>query len=485
MNQYLQPDEIACTNDPGDETQRRFRYQAAYAAIKCLSLLDDSSLIDCIYCEHHEDILVKHKDNSFIGLQVKTRASGQPFQANDEQVYKSIKKFVEHEIQFPRSFLHYVLVANCGFWKANKTDKNLNYILELANNCHINDLDKLDINLTKFIKTIDQEMGNTCHDISAIIIKTLQKTKLEVSPGLADIDAKLVDLISRVPKIKERELRYDQLNKITHELINKCLNAASLVENSPTEAYYILKPNPEDEKTKMIIQGKKIAINTILELVDEFSLNDQYLLRSSNCLPLKELPRGTTVMEKKMAAGGISLNNIELMKDNKISAEYGLIQLSKKLGKKKADQRYQHLITVVNNVCQEVHDLSYQDKELFGKKMLTQIRERLQIRYDKEKSELFGFRYEHCDLIFYFLDIIPLKVRKSKVEDNSPLVRLSFRDILWYCYLQQDLLDSSFYRLEDSYRKLKSRDVMRFVVGYYKERLNQLESELEETKKRD
>lgn len=86
------------------------------------------------------------------------------------------------------------------------------------------------------------------------------------------------------------------------------------------------------------------------------------------------------------------------------------------------------------------------------------------------------------DLIFYFLEIMPLKVHRSKINENSPLVRLSFRDILWYCYLQQDFLDSSFYWLEHPFKKLKSRDVMRFVVGYYNEKLNQLELELEETK---
>jgi hypothetical protein len=92
--------------------------------------------------------------------------------------------------------------------------------------------------------------------------------------------------------------------------------------------------------------------------------------------------------------------------------------------------------------------------------------------------------YNLSDLIFYFSDIIPLKVHRSKTDSTSPLIRLSFRDLFWYCYLQQDLLDSSFYRLEEkeTFRKLKSRDVMRFIVGYYNEKLNQLEIQLEETK---
>jgi len=91
--------------------------------------------------------------------------------------------------------------------------------------------------------------------------------------------------------------------------------------------------------------------------------------------------------------------------------------------------------------------------------------------------------YNLSDLIFNFLGLSPLKVRRSKSDPGSPLIRLSFRDFMWYCYLDQDNLDSSFYKLEDQFRKLKSRDVMKFIVGYYNEKLNGLEIQLEKIKK--
>ncbi len=83
------------------------------------------------------------------------------------------------------------------------------------------------------------------------------------------------------------------------------------------------------------------------------------------------------------------------------------------------------------------------------------------------------------DLIFYLLGIQPIKVRKSKQREDSQLVSLSFRDIMWYCYLDQDNLDSSFYRMDDSMKRLKSRDAMRFITGYYTERMNELEIQLD------
>lgn len=87
------------------------------------------------------------------------------------------------------------------------------------------------------------------------------------------------------------------------------------------------------------------------------------------------------------------------------------------------------------------------------------------------------------DLIFYLFGITPIKVRRSKRDQDSPLVRLSFQDIMWYCYLDQDHLDSSFFRLEDPVRLPKSRDVMRFIVEFYTERLSDLQNQLNEIKK--
>jgi RNA polymerase-binding transcription factor DksA len=86
--------------------------------------------------------------------------------------------------------------------------------------------------------------------------------------------------------------------------------------------------------------------------------------------------------------------------------------------------------------------------------------------------------YNLSDLLFYFAGVKPIKVRKSKRDPDSPLIRLSFRDLMWYCYLQQDLLDSSFYRLEDTFKRNKSIDAMRFIVGFHSDRLNELDQQL-------
>jgi hypothetical protein len=86
--------------------------------------------------------------------------------------------------------------------------------------------------------------------------------------------------------------------------------------------------------------------------------------------------------------------------------------------------------------------------------------------------------YNLSDLVFYLLEMTPIKVPKSTRETESEMVRLSFRDIMWYCYLEQENLDSSFFWLKTPFKDRKSRYVLSFVVGAYNEKLNQLEIEL-------
>jgi len=86
--------------------------------------------------------------------------------------------------------------------------------------------------------------------------------------------------------------------------------------------------------------------------------------------------------------------------------------------------------------------------------------------------------YNLSDLLCFLCGITPIKVRKRTRDPDSPMVRLSFRDIWSYCYLDQTHLDSSFFRLEDPFRGRKSQDAMRFFTGLHSERLSQLETEL-------
>lgn len=91
------------------------------------------------------------------------------------------------------------------------------------------------------------------------------------------------------------------------------------------------------------------------------------------------------------------------------------------------------------------------------------------------------------DFIFYLAGLEAPYVRRSKTKEDTAFIRLSFRDLMWYCYLRQDEIDSSFFflgREENIFKQNKSRDVMRFMLGYHRERVSELENQLAEVRQK-
>lgn len=83
--------------------------------------------------------------------------------------------------------------------------------------------------------------------------------------------------------------------------------------------------------------------------------------------------------------------------------------------------------------------------------------------------------YGLSDLTFHLFGMPSLKVQFGTSTTGSSIVRLGFRDILHFCYLNQEEMISSFFRLNELVLMSKSRTVMRFITGDLTERLAELE----------
>ncbi|MGQ3053668.1 MAG: hypothetical protein ACT6S0_17955 [Roseateles sp.] len=94
-----------------------------------------------------------------------------------------------------------------------------------------------------------------------------------------------------------------------------------------------------------------------------------------------------------------------------------------------------------------------------------------------------GTTIEVLSDVFFHLASLPVpKVRKGRRTAEERLERLSLRDLFRFCYLDQDNIDSDFFRLDsegDYSRRAKSVDAMRFVLGYHQDQVASLEAELQ------
>ena len=394
-NPRIAPDKTLSATDPGDETQRRYRYQAVYAAIICLDLLDEESEFEDIFCEQHEDTLVKKKDGTFIGIQVKTRAPGRElFKSNDESVMKSLKRFVELSVEYPNQFSRFVLATNYAFWSERKNSSNLRYILNLAKEAVETSSPQLTRSLSGYIKKLSKKMGPNVSVTSDMILNVLYQVELQDDlPKFDDVESRLA--IHHIPSFYDvGEAGYDDLLRAAKALINKMFEAGALQHVSAKQMYFALCSNPAQARTDAIIDGKRITKQTVEEVLTE-SLFANTLLSTKNKIEVADLPPGITTLALKMAAGKVSARNIRRIIDFKYSVEKLLNSWIYKYSPKKANRYYEQLSLIVGNECEEAYDLVQTENNPFGQEMLNKVRQRLRRRLVNDPHLFFGCEYEH------------------------------------------------------------------------------------------
>src|ERR1700759_3235223 len=94
-SEALSPVEAFDATDPGDATQRNFRYQHAYGVMLLVSGKLGLRPYVAVWCEQHEDYLAERNDNKFDAYQVKTsRPESGAWRLNDLGLIKTIGRFV-------------------------------------------------------------------------------------------------------------------------------------------------------------------------------------------------------------------------------------------------------------------------------------------------------------------------------------------------------------------------------------------------------
>ncbi len=415
------PDTVLSQSDPGDDVQRRFRYQATKAAMLALSLLDDEAEVEEVYCEHHEDVLVKKRGERFHGVQIKTRFDeAGPHKSTDEEIAGSIKRFIELERKFDKHFDGYTIGSNAGFWNEDKTASSLPYLLSLvaaSNNGLVHS--KVQGFLKKLFakpkrprarrqhaavsggdeapKPVNSEPSESDQrkawaENIRLAESVLRKLRVEKLPSLRDMRSVLIAMLPRYPQVGDR--LFSELGALADNFIAEMLQAGSLAQEFVRDHYLTIFNNPEAIAASEIIRGKRITKERLVSLL-QVTLPAEPMLRTSQLITIDDLPHGMSALELKMAVGGISIENISLAKDLKASTEYLLTKWLYKNGKAATDARYQHLRTLTRSECQEAYDRNRSDDRLFGPEMLNDVRQRLRGRYTDHDVELFGSSYEH------------------------------------------------------------------------------------------
>jgi hypothetical protein len=379
------PADLLSNRDPGDDMQRRLRYQAAYGALLCLECIDNENVIE-IFCEHHEDFLVRRLSGLFMGIQVKTRASHLgAFRTNDPAVTTALTRFVQLDKEFPDSFDGFLLETNCDFLDTGSQEINLPHVLrELQAKPTI----AFKGEMANVIDSIKARTGSSKKRIREVLCKVRLNGNL---PKFEDITMNVATKIATMGAY--RALTLERLMKCATCLVDHVQNSSSLTCNQPLRQHFVISTSPAEEKARSIIANKRITRDIIVKLL-EAHLDQLMALHTSQPLSATDLPAGHHILEKKMAVGGISFPSIAVAKDHQSSAEYLLQRWVHILGPDVAKERFQHLDVLVRTRCAEAFDQTSALGNPFGQAMLSSVRAKL-ADLARNEDVTYGLSYEH------------------------------------------------------------------------------------------
>ncbi|RYG62820.1 DUF4297 domain-containing protein, partial [bacterium] len=344
--------------DPGDETFRRFRYQATHAAILAVGLLQESTDVDEVYCEQYEDVLLRLKSGQFRGVQVKTRNDGaEPLRATDESILDALVKFVELDLAHPGMFDGFTLATNGAFDRAGKGHGNLNAVvlqarnragdptapcpraLALAKTIVARFKKKNGAKTKSRIAKAKKKTHKASDDVEAIssapvgiMLEPRLPTEGEILRCLARID--LTDALPKLPDIRNR-LR-DRLIELSSKVRKSILSVADRVVDALEYAAYLASSRADEDRNGRLwfvsdpekraamaisdeLKGKLISKDMVRAAIDRHC--SAALLVSASPVRPEDIPQDLSLLKKKLVAGGLSLATISMAHDAIASVE--------------------------------------------------------------------------------------------------------------------------------------------------------------------
>lgn len=381
-------------DDPGDETADRFRFQYTWAAVVCCTLLDDTEDVEEIFCEHHEDVLLKHRDGFFTGHQVKTRANDQPpWKTGDEAVRSACVRFAKLESEYPKRFRSFQFLTNHPLHSA-RNGQSLPYVLRSVNDAAtLGDLPSV---VGTWIKRVAREAEVSESVVFAAMKKTRAKSDL---PKLRDAAIRLVDTLSQCWG-PAGDCSLDAVRRAARALIEECGRASSLEHMQLLPAYLIATATPDDDVVARI-DGKRMTLARV-EAVLEQGRDSTATLDDDPTLCVEPGEGSPELLRKKLAAGGFSAVSINSAEDLRNKADYLGISWTKKYGRDKGLQRYGHVRSLILSDAGRAFDATQREGDGFGLAMRDDLEGRVRQRRTRG-DQLYDASDEHLEGIAFSL----------------------------------------------------------------------------------
>ena len=375
--------------DAGDETQRRFRYQINYTALKALQILKIGSDIAAVYCEHLEDLLIEHKDGALTAIQVKSRELDQkPFRSSDTSVQNSLIRFCVRAARYPGRFRRFVLATNFVFYSGDGVEDVRNILKRCRENPTQDGVGARD-KIHAYLNAIAMKAKIPVQDVvGALAIVTLEERKT----GIDQPDVELIHALGEFPELRGRP--WAELAVVAKGLRSHVWDVSSLgLTGFVLDVHDVVADLP-NHLDRLRAQRKRINAEALRELTKPQSDVGE-LLTVAGFTTRESIPPGLGRMELKMAAGEISYADIDEMKDDVSSLDSAFLRWKEKYGLTEANARLAHFQYLAKRAAREAEQATSPAGSPYGPAMFKELKGRAETICHQEQKTMFGCRPEH------------------------------------------------------------------------------------------
>jgi hypothetical protein len=335
-------------------------------------LLDDTEDVEEVFCEHHEDVLLKHKDGSFSGHQVKTRSDDQPpWKAKDEAVLSACARFAKLESEYPGSFRRFCFLTNHPLYSAGNGQDLPHVLQSIKDAATVADLPS---KVASWVRRVARDADVTEGIAFATMSKTVAKSDL---PKLRDAVMRLIEAIVQCWS-PAAECSHESVRRAAQALVDECSRASSLDHEQLLPAYMIAAVD-DDADMAARIDGKRMTLARVQSALEN-GRDSTATLAGDPTLCVEPGEGSTELLHKKLDAGGFSVVSRNSAEDLRDKADYLGIGWTKKYGHDRGLERYDHVRSLVLSDAGRAFDAAQTEDDDFGPAMREDLRRRFRER---------------------------------------------------------------------------------------------------------
>ena len=414
----ISPTAVRDRDDPGDETQRNFRYQHAYGVILLLASVQGKKNYIYLWCEHHEDFLAERSDGLYDAYQIKTaKPENGPWTWPKDALRDSIKRFVRLHNKFPGKIAAFFFVSNVEVLDSHAEDK--------AHQSPPRLLESLNNTPTGKLKVAFDDLLAHCQCTATELQHVLNNLHFIKGPDRDGFDAIIAhEHLSAVPECNP--LTAAQRNQLRDKLVFKIYVASSLQVTDPSRHWLCIG---DTTSLDPYIQSKKVTVDSVRLAIQESTTRPFSYIPSTTPLNLGKYKSNLPVLEQKMIKGGLA-DYITTMRRRTLSAEQNLIEQSH-IAPERIEKSLNQIISVVQGICDDARLDASLNPEPYGKQMLAEVKNHLRTTAEQQPElvnqqpydllfGVAGLLTEDCTVWWseHFALVVPTEVAAIETEES-------------------------------------------------------------------